>query len=72
MVLLDTTSWGTLALAVSKVHYLMIITADPYIPYYIIVHEWRTQMQECIYMDNKSTTRLNFQGSKLLLPPLNL
>jgi len=32
LVLLDTTSWGTLALAVSKVHYLMIITADPYIP----------------------------------------
>jgi len=45
-------TWGTLALAVSKVHYLMIITVDPYIPYYIIVHEWIyiwTQMQECIW-----------------------
>ena len=36
----------------SKVHYLVIITVDPYVPYYIIVHEWiyiLTQMQECIW-----------------------
>jgi len=32
-----------------RAHYLVIITVDPYIPYYIIVHEWiyiLTQMQE--------------------------
>jgi len=33
LILLDTTSWGILALAVSKVHYSMIITVDPYIPF---------------------------------------
>ena len=52
LILLDTTPWGTSALAVSKVHYLVIITVDPYVPYYIIVHEWiyiRTQMQKCIW-----------------------
>jgi len=57
-----------------RAHYLVIITVDPYIPSYIIVHEWiyiLTQMQECL--DNKSTTSLKFQGSKSLLPPpLNL
>ena len=51
LVLLDNTSFGTLALAVSKVHYSMIISVDPYMPFYIIVHEWIyiwTQTQECI------------------------
>jgi len=35
-----------------RAHYLVIITVDPYIPYYISVHEWiyiLTQMQECIW-----------------------
>jgi len=35
-----------------RVHYLVIIIVDPYIPYYIIGHEWiyiLTQMQECIW-----------------------
>jgi len=52
LILLDTTPWGTLALAVSKVHYLVIITIDPCVPYCIIVHEWiyiLIQMQECIW-----------------------
>ena len=31
LILLDTTPWGTLALAMSKVHYLVIITVDPYV-----------------------------------------
>ena len=71
LILLDTTPWGTSALAVAQSvfgdnHSWPICTLLHYCAWVDIHSDPNAGM----YMDNKSTTSLKFQGSKSLLPPL--
>jgi len=67
--------YGVIVAERRRAHYLVIITVDPYI--YTLLHycAWvdiHSDPNAGMHMDNKSTTSLKFQGSKSLLPPLNL